>query len=88
MDSWDKFDETELPPKKYFHSKLNLEDISDKHYEHAQNVFKKYCKNMGDYHDFYVQTDTLFLADVFENFRNKCLEIYDLDPSYFHSASE
>ena len=40
---------------------------------------------MGDYHDLYVQTDTLLLADVFENFRNKCLEIYDLDPSYFYS---
>ena len=41
---------------------------------------------MGDYHDLYVQTDTLLLADVFENFRNKCLEIYDLDPSYFYST--
>ena len=41
---------------------------------------------MGDYHDLYVQTDTLLLADVYKNFRNKCLEIYGLDPSYFYSA--
>ena len=86
MDSWDKFNETELPPKKDFYSKLNLEDISDKDYEHAHNVFKKYCNNMGDYHDLYVQTDTLLLADVFENFRNMCIKMYDLDPSYFYSA--
>ena len=50
-------------------------------------VFKKYCKNMDDYRDLYVQLDTLLLTDVFENFRNKCLEIYDLGPSYFYSAS-
>ena len=43
-------------------------------------------KNLGDYHDFYVQIDTLLLADVFENFRNKCIEIYELDPVYFLSA--
>ena len=86
MDSWDKFDETSFPSKKDCFSILILEDISDKDYEHALKVFKEYCKNMGDYHDLYVQTDTLLLADVFENFRNKCLEIYDLDPSYFYSA--
>ena len=51
-----------------------------------KKVFNKYCKNMGDYHDLYVETDTLLLADVFENFGNMCLEIYELDPSYFYSA--
>ena len=86
MDSWDKFNETELPPKKEFYSKKNLEHISHKDYEHAQNVFKKYCNNIADYHDLYVQLDTLLLADVFENFRNKCLEEYGLDPSYFYSG--
>ena len=50
-----------------------------------KKYLKKYCKNMGDYHDLYVQTDTHLLADVYENFRNKCLEIYGLDPSYFYS---
>ena len=43
-------------------------------------------KNLGDYHDLYVQSDTLLLADVFENFRNKCIEIYELDSAHFLSA--
>ena len=86
MDSWEIFNETSLPSKKDFYSELILEDISDKDYEHAQKVFKKYCKNMGDYHDLYVQTDTFLLTDVSENFRNKCLEIYGLDLSYFYST--
>ena len=75
MDSWEKFDEASLPPKKDFYSELILEDISDSDYEHAKKVFKKYCKNMGDYHDLYVQTDTLLLA-IYEDFKNKGLEIY------------
>ena len=44
-------------------------------------------KNLGDYHNLYVQGDTLLFADVFENFRNKCIEIYELDPAHFLSAS-
>ena len=51
---------------------------------HTQNVFKESkLKNLGDYHDLYVQNDKLLLADVFENFRNKCIEIYELDPAHF-----
>ena len=49
-------------------------------------MFQEYCTDIGDYHDFYVQTDTLLLADVFEKFRDKFIEIYRLDPSYFLSA--
>ena len=49
-------------------------------------MFEECCTDMGDYHDLYVQTDTLLLADVFEKFRDKCIEIYGLDPSYFYSA--
>ena len=87
MDSWEKFDETTLPPKEAFYSNLNLEDISDEDYAHAQKVWDVFeIKNRGEYHDLYVQSDTLLLADVFENFRNKCLEIYELDPIYFVSA--
>ena len=86
MDSWERFNETSLPPKKDFYSELILEDISEKDYNHAQKVFEEYCTDMGDYHDLYVQTDTLLLADVFEKFRDKCIEIYGLDPSYFLSA--
>ena len=50
MDSWGRFDETSLPSKDDFYSELNLENISDKDYDHARNVFRKYCKNMDDYH--------------------------------------
>ena len=87
MDSWEKFDETALPPKKDFYSNLNLEDISDEDYAHAQKVWDVFkIKNLGEYHDLYVQSDTLLLADIFENFRNMCLNIYELDPVYFVSA--
>ena len=88
MDSWEKFDENTLPPKKAFYSNLNLEDISDEDYAHAQKVWDVFeIKNLGEYHDLYVQSDTLLLEDVFENVRNKCLEIYELDPVYFMSAT-
>ena len=87
MDTWEKCDETQLPDKKAFYSKLDLEDITDKDYEHAQKVWKVFgIKNLGEYHDLYVQSDTLLLADVFENFRDKCIEIYELDPAHFLSA--
>ena len=49
-------------------------------------MFEEFCTDIGDYHDLYVQCDTLLLADVFENFTNMCLEIYELDPLYFVSA--
>ena len=87
MDNWEGFDETTLPPKEDSYSNLNLEDISDEDYLHAQKVWNAFeIKNRGEYHDLYVQTDTLLLADVFENFRNKYLEKYGLDPTYFVSA--
>ena len=70
MDSWEKFDKTTLPPKKDFYSELNLEDITDKDYSHSQKVFEEFCTDIGEYHDLYVQSDTLLLADVLENFRN------------------
>ena len=76
MDSWEKFDETSLPNKEAFYSSLDMEDITDVDYRHAKRVFKSLNnKILGDYHDLYVQGDTLLLADVFENFRNKCIEI-------------
>ena len=87
MDSWERFNETSLPDKKVFHSKLNLEDITDEDYAHAQKVWQVLeIKNLGEYHDLYVQSDTLLLADVFENFTNKCIKIYELDPAHFLSA--
>ena len=71
MDSWKKLDENLLPYKEVFYSNLNLEDISDEDYAHAQKVWEVFeIKNLGQYHDLYVQGDTLLLADVYENFRN------------------
>ena len=86
MDSWERFSETSLPSKEDFYSKLNMEDISDIDYRHANNVFKGFkLENLGDYHDLYVQSDTLLLADVFNNFRDMCIKEYDLDPGHFLS---
>ena len=88
MDSWERFDEISLPDKEAFYSSLNMENIADVDYRHAARVFKKLNNNtnLGDYHDLYVQSDTLLLADLFKNFRNKCIEIYELDPAHFLSA--
>ena len=87
MDSWERFDETPLSDKEAFYSSLNMENITDVHYRHAKKVFRNLNnKNLGHYHDLYVQSDTLLLADVFENFRNNSIEIYELDPSHFLSA--
>ena len=63
-----------------------MENIDDIDYRHGNNVFKKFkLKNLGEYHDLYVQSDTLLLADVFENFRNMCIKVYELDPAHFLS---
>ena len=87
MDSWERFNETSLLDQKAFNSEFDLEDCTDEDYMHYKKVFKELgLKNLGDYHDLYVQCDTLLLADVFENFRNKCIEIYELDPVHFLSA--
>ena len=84
MDSRERLDETSLPDKEAFYSSLNMEDITDVDHRHSKRVFKKINnKNLGNYHDLYVQSDTLLLADVLENFRNKCTEIYELDPANF-----
>ena len=86
MDSWERFGETSLPDKEAFYSKLNLENITDKDYEHVQKVWEVFeIKTLGEYHDLYVQSNTILHADVFENFRDKCIEIYRLDPAYFLS---
>ena len=64
-----------------------MEDITDTDYAHAKRICKDFeTKNPGEYHDLYVQSDTLLLADVFGNFRNMCLEIYKVDPAKFFLA--
>ena len=87
MDSWERFNETSLSDKEAFYSSLNMEDFTDVYHRHVNNVFKKFkLKQLGEYHDLYVQSDTLLLADVFENFRNMCIKVYELDPAHFLSA--
>ena len=84
MDNWERFNETSLPNKESFHSNLNMENVDDIDYRHGNNVFKRFkLKYFGEYHDLY--HNTLLLADVFENVRNKCLQVYELDPAHFLS---
>ncbi|XP_068709676.1 uncharacterized protein [Montipora foliosa] len=86
MDSFDKFNE-KLPSKEDFYSILNDEHITDKDYQHAQTVWDTFSlKNMGEYHDIYLKSDILLLADVFENFRKTCLQYYKLDPCHYFTS--
>ena len=85
MDCFDKFSETKLPTKEKFYNRLNGTHISDEDYDHARNVWKEFIlKDMGEYHDLYLKSDVLLLADVFEEFRNVCLENYQLDPAWYY----
>ena len=87
IDCQEKFNETSIPPKGVYYSELNLEDITDEDYENVQKVWDAFeIKDMDENHDLYVLSDTLSLADVFENFRDMCIEIYRLDPAHFLSA--
>ena len=87
MDGWKKFQEISSPPKDAFYSRLNMKGISDQDYEHAQQVWNTMNKKtLGCYHDTYLKTDVLLLADVFETFRNTCLKNYKLDPAHFYIA--
>ena len=86
VDNWERFSEISLPSKQDFYSNLKMEDISHIDYRHAKNVFKRFkLENLGDYHDLYIQSDTLLLADVFNNFRDMCIKEYELDPAHFLS---
>ena len=81
MDDWEKFNETSLPEKEDFYSYLNMEDITDTGCAHAKRLCKDFEKKLGEHHDFYVPSNSLLLADVFENFKCMSLKIYELDPA-------
>ena len=79
--------ESSLPEKEDFHSCLNMEGITDSDYTHAKRVCKYFkIKNFGRYHDLHIQSDKVLLADVFENFRNMSLKIYEIDSAKFLSG--
>ena len=87
MDSFQKFNDTQLPIKKDFFSILYNQHITHEQYDHAQTVWNTFnLKTMGDYHDLYLKSDTLLLADIFENFRKTCLQYYKLDPCHYFSS--
>ena len=88
MDDREKFNETSLPEKEDFYIHLNMEDITGADYAHAKRVYKHFkIKNLGEFHDSNVQSNTLLLPDVFENFRNIGLKKYELDPAKIFSTS-
>ena len=87
MDSFDRFQEAELPPIGKFYSSLSNESISKKDYQHAQEVWKTFNrKNLGDYHDLYLKTDVSLLADVFQTFRRTCMNAYKLHPLHYYTT--
>ena len=87
MDTSDRFLETELPPPSMFYSSLSGSGISDSNYKHTQEIWRELsCSTIGDYHDLYLYTDTLFLSFVFENFRELCISNYGLDPVHYYTA--
>jgi hypothetical protein len=84
MDSFAKFNELQLPPINSFYSELIEKNISQEEYTHAQKIWQQYqCKTMRDYHDIYLKSDVMLLAEVFENFRQTSLSIYRLDPCHY-----
>ena len=87
MDSEEKFSETQLPKRDDFYSLLTNEEISESEYAHAQKVWETFgIENMGQYHDLYLKSDVLLLADIFQNFREINLTNSGLDPAHYVSS--
>ena len=87
MDRFEKFNQRELPTKEQFYSILNDQNVTNTEYDHARTVWKTFdIKNTGEYHDLYLKSDVLLLADVFESFRKTCLKYYELDPCHYFTA--
>lgn len=86
IDTWEKLNVTELPPKNLFYNKLNDSDITDDDYQYAQHIWTIFnIKTMSEYSELYLKTDVLLLADIFENFRDSILNIYKLDPAQYYT---
>ena len=87
MNDWERFNEIALPEKEKLYSNLNMEDITDVDYACAKKIYKNpEMKILGEYHDLYLRSDVLLVADVFEDFRKMCLETFELGPAKFISA--
>ena len=87
MDDFEKF-KKQLLKKTAFFSRFKQEGISEENYQHAVKVWNEFnCQNMGDYHDLYLKSDVLLLADVMESFRKLCEKNYELDPAHFFTTS-
>ena len=86
VNSWDRFNGTQLPPIDAFYSNLNMSSISEEDYQHAQKVWEEFViRDLGNYHDLYFRTDVV-LANVYEAFRDTCLRHYSLDPVHFYTS--
>jgi hypothetical protein len=87
VDDVEKLKQTKLPPRKDFDSKLYETNISKKEYRHAQKVWKTFnCITLGKYSDLYLKLDVLLLADIFQAFRELCIEAYKLDPAWYYTV--
>ena len=87
MDSVDRFKESKLPPKEDFYNDLAKQHITEEDYEFVKKLWKTFrLKNLGELHDLYMETDTLLLADVFQNYRQVIMKNYGLDPIHFYTA--
>uniref|UniRef100_A0A2S2PSX7 DNA-directed DNA polymerase n=1 Tax=Schizaphis graminum TaxID=13262 RepID=A0A2S2PSX7_SCHGA len=86
-DAWCKLNDTRLPAHADFYSTLIEEGVKKEDYEHAMKVWDHFqCRTLGDYSDLYLKIDVLLLADVFENFRDLCMNTYNLDPAFYYTA--
>lgn len=87
IDSFARFDENELPAIERLYSSLTEEFITEEDYTHAQNVFREFnCKTLGNYHDFYLNTDITLFVLVIQTFRKMCMSSYKLDPLHYYTA--
>ena len=89
MANCERFNKTQLHLKEELYSSFNIEHISDTDYKHARRAWTGFFEinDLGEYHNLYFQSDTLLLARIFESFRNKFLEIYELDPAHLFIIS-